>query len=74
MTEARPTDTSSAGALIEEIVTAVARLLPAEAIGVAVPSVIALARLLEQVSLDRVQRPPEPDFNDDPVPAWLADG
>jgi hypothetical protein len=32
---------------------------------------LALARLLEQVCLDRVQRPPEPEFNDDPLPSWL---
>src|SRR5829696_2986337 len=44
MTEAGPTDTSSARALIEEMVTAVAPLLPAEAIGVAVPSVVDAAR------------------------------
>jgi hypothetical protein len=34
---------------------------------------LALARLLEQVCLDRVQRPPEPEFNDDPLPSWLLD-
>jgi glucokinase len=44
MTEARPTDTSSSRALIEEIVAAVAPLLPADAIGVAVPSVIDAGR------------------------------
>jgi hypothetical protein len=32
---------------------------------------LALAKLLDQVCLDRVQRPPEPEFNDDPLPSWL---
>ena len=42
-TEPRPTDTTSAQALIEEMVAAVTPLLPADAIGVAVPSVIDVA-------------------------------
>ena len=32
---------------------------------------LALAKLLDQACLERVQRPPEPEFNDDPLPAWL---
>jgi glucokinase len=43
-TEPRPTDTTSAQALIDEIVAVVTPLLPADAIGVAVPSAIDVAR------------------------------
>ena len=32
---------------------------------------LALARLLEHVCIEVVQRPPDPEFNDDPLPAWL---
>jgi hypothetical protein len=34
---------------------------------------LALAKLLEGVRLDRVQRPPEPEFSEDPMPSWLED-
>ena len=32
---------------------------------------LALAKLLDQVRLDRIQRSPEEGFNDNPLPAWL---